>query len=186
MLVSPAFAQDSGGGLGEIGPLIPLVLIFVVFYFLLIRPQQKKAKAHREMIAEIRRGDRIVTSGGLIGRVHRVLSDSELMVEVADGVRVRVMRSMVAETVAKPEPRRSRDDDDEDDEEAEDDRSRRRNRRRSKARDEPVDAPVEVEDDIGDDDIGDDDRDDAEVDDAEREQDRDDDRERDEPRRSGA
>ncbi len=139
MAVSPAFAQDGGGGLGGIEPLIPLVLIFVVFYFLLIRPQQKKAKAHREMIAELRRGDRIVTSGGLVGQIHRVLNDGELLVEIAEGVRVRVMRAMVAETVAKPEPRRGRvDDEDDDEDDARDERPRRRARRLAKAREEPV------------------------------------------------
>ena len=124
MFVSPAFAQDAaGGGLGGIEPLIPLILIFVVFYFLLIRPQQKKAKAHREMIAGLRRGDRVVTSGGIIGQVHRVISDTELSVEIADGMRVRVMRAMIAEMMSKPEPARARDDDDDyddDDDVAED------------------------------------------------------------------
>ena len=129
MLISPAFAQD-GGGLGGIEPLIPLVLIFVVFYFLLIRPQQKKAKAHREMIAGLRRGDRVVTSGGIVGQVQRVIGDTELSVEIAEGVRVRVMRSMIAELVAKPEPSRARDDDDDDDEEDDEEEEERRARRR--------------------------------------------------------
>ena len=141
MLISPAFAQD-GGGLGGIEPLIPLVLIFVVFYFLLIRPQQKKAKAHREMIAGLRRGDRVVTSGGIVGQVQRVIGDTELSVEIAEGVRVRVMRSMVAELVAKPEPSRARDDDhdddeDEDDEEEEERRARRRRNRKRRGRTAP-------------------------------------------------
>ncbi|MDE0175362.1 MAG: preprotein translocase subunit YajC [Defluviicoccus sp.] len=151
MLISPAFAQD-GGGLGGIEPLIPLVLIFVVFYFLLIRPQQKKAKAHREMIAGLRRGDRVVTSGGIVGQVQRVIGDSELSVEIAEGVRVRVMRAMVAELVAKPEPSRARDDDyddddDEDDDEEEERRARRRRRKRREERsrddDEDADGPDE-------------------------------------------
>ena len=135
MLISPAFAQD-GGGLGGIEPLIPLVLIFVVFYFLLIRPQQKKAKAHREMIAGLRRGDRVVTSGGIVGQVQRVIGDTELSVEIAEGVRVRVMRSMIAELVAKPEPSRARDDDydDEDDDEEEEEERRARRRRNRKRR----------------------------------------------------
>ncbi len=149
MLISPAFAQD-GGGLGGIEPLIPLVLIFVVFYFLLIRPQQKKAKAHREMIAGLRRGDRVVTSGGIVGQVQRVIGDTELSVEIAEGVRVRVMRSMIAELVSKPEPSRARDDDyddDEDDEEEEEPRARRRRRKRREDRsrddDEDADEPDE-------------------------------------------
>ncbi len=151
MLISPAFAQD-GGGLGGIEPLIPLVLIFVVFYFLLIRPQQKKAKAHREMIAGLRRGDRVVTSGGIVGQVQRVMGDTELSVEIAEGVRVRVMRSMIAELVAKPEPSRARDDDyddddDEDEDEEEERRARRRRRKRREERnrddDEDADEPDE-------------------------------------------
>lgn len=152
MLVSPAFAQDGGGGLGGIEPLIPLVLIFVVFYFLLIRPQQKKAKAHRQMIGDLRRGDRIVTAGGLVGQIHRVAGDSELLVEIADGVRVRVVRSTVAELRAKPEPRRVRDEDEDD---ADDDGSEERGRRgRRKAA-----ARAAAEDDgEPDDDPGDEDR----------------------------
>ena len=152
MLISPAFAQD-GGGLGGIEPLIPLVLIFVVFYFLLIRPQQKKAKAHREMIAGLRRGDRVVTSGGIVGQVQRVIGDSELSVEIAEGVRVRVMRAMIAELVAKPEPSRARDDDyDDDDDEDEDEeeerraRRRRRKRREERSRDDDEDADERDED----------------------------------------
>ena len=84
--------------------LLPLVLIFVVFWFLLIRPQQKKAKAHREMIGNLRRGDRIVTNGGLIGTISRVPNERELIVEVADNTKVRVMRGMIAETLAGDEP----------------------------------------------------------------------------------
>ena len=104
MLVSPAYAQAAGGGMGGIEPLIPLVLIFVVFYFLLVRPQQKKAKAHREMLTAIRRGDRVVTSGGIIGTVNKVVSDTELSIEIADNVRVRVVRGMIAEVLARTEP----------------------------------------------------------------------------------
>ncbi len=84
--------------------LLPLVLIFVVFYFLLIRPQQKKAKVHREMLGNLRRGDRIVTNGGLVGNVTRVPNDTELIVEIADGVKVRIMRAMIAESMAKSGP----------------------------------------------------------------------------------
>ena len=185
MLVSPAFAQDGGGGFGldGIGPLLPLILIFVVFYFLLIRPQQKKAKAHRAMIGELRRGDRIVTSGGLVGNIHRIVGDSELMVEIADGVRVRIMRAMVAELVAKPEPRRSRDDDDDDDD---DNRTHRRNRGRSKAREEVAEDADDADSDDDrddDDDRGDDDRDNDDRDDDDRDAD-DDDRDQETVRRS--
>jgi len=121
MFVSPAWAQGAGGGgLDGLGGLLPLVLIFVVFYFLLIRPQQKKAKEHREVLANLRRGDRIVTNGGLLGTITRVPNDTELMVEIADGVKVRVLRGMVAESLSKsdPAPAKSKDkgkDSDQDD-----------------------------------------------------------------------
>ena len=125
MFVSPAWAQGAGGGgLDGLGGLLPLVLIFVVFYFLLIRPQQKKAKQHREVLGNLRRGDRIVTNGGLIGTITRVPNDGELIVEIADGVKVRVMRGMIAESLSKtdPAPAKSKDkdkDQDEDDYEEE-------------------------------------------------------------------
>ena len=120
MLISPAYAQDLGGAMGGLGPLLPLILIFVVFYFLLIRPQQKKQKAHREMLTSLRRGDRIVTNGGIIGKIVKVPGDTELILEVAEGVRVRVMRSMIADMMSKTQPARDDyDDDDEEDEEEE-------------------------------------------------------------------
>ena len=103
MLISPAFAQAAGARGGfDLMALAPLVLIFVVFYFLLIRPQQKRAKEHKEMLTKIRRNDRIVTNGGLIGKVAKVIDDrDELEVELADNVRVKVRRGMVAEVVSK-------------------------------------------------------------------------------------
>ena len=106
MFVSPAWAQGAGGGgLGGMEQLLPLVLIFVVFYFLLIRPQQKKAKVHREMLGNLRRGDRIVTNGGLMGTVSKVgEGDDILKVEIAEGVVVEVRRGMVAEGVSRSEP----------------------------------------------------------------------------------
>ena len=125
MLISPAYAQ-SGGGLGGMESLLPLVLIFVVFYFLLIRPQQKKAKTHREMLGNLRRGDRIVTNGGLIGKIIRVPNEAELIIEIAEGVKVRVLRGMISEVSAKTERARDRKreqedeyDEDEDEEELE-------------------------------------------------------------------
>jgi preprotein translocase subunit YajC len=106
MFVSPAFAQATGGGAGTGGweALLPLVLIFVVFYFLLIRPQQKKMKLHKEMLSAIRRGDRVVTGGGILATVTKVVDDNEVMVEIADGVRVRVQRSTIAGVVSRTEP----------------------------------------------------------------------------------
>src|SRR5437660_6853424 len=96
MFVSTAYAQ--GFSLGDNQAMIqflPLVLIFVVFYFLLIRPQQKRAKDHKTMLTNLRRGDRVVTGGGIIGQVAKVVSDDEVMVDVADGVRVRIVRSTI-------------------------------------------------------------------------------------------
>lgn len=98
MLVSPAFAQEGGlfGG-GGLGAFIPLILIFVVFYFLLIRPQQKKMKHHREMLSQLRRGDRVVTGGGIIGRITKVEGDNNLIVEIASGVKVQIARSTIGD-----------------------------------------------------------------------------------------
>ncbi len=105
MWISPAYAQAAGGGdAGGLVSLLPLVLIFVVFYFLLIRPQQKKMKAHKALIGAVRRGDRVVTAGGLMGNVTKVVNDNELQVEIADGVRVRVVRATIQDVLAKPEP----------------------------------------------------------------------------------
>ena len=100
MFISPAYAQagDAGSGFATI---LPLVLIFAVFYFLLIRPQQKKAKVHREMLGSIGRGDRVITGGGIMGKVTKVVNDQELAVEIAEGIKVRVQRSMVAGVISK-------------------------------------------------------------------------------------
>ena len=86
---------------------IPLILIFAIMYFLLIRPQQKKMKEHQAMVAGLRRGDTVVTQGGLIGKVVKVKEDNELEVEVADGVKVRVVQNTVAQVLNKTEPAKS-------------------------------------------------------------------------------
>jgi preprotein translocase subunit YajC len=106
MLISSAYAQAAAGAPGgfDLMSLAPLVLIFVVFYFLLIRPQQKKMKLHREMLGALRRGDKVVTNGGIVGTITKVLSQDELQVEIADGVRVKVMRGMIASVVSRTEP----------------------------------------------------------------------------------
>jgi preprotein translocase subunit YajC len=106
MFISPAYAQGAGGGGGDfILQLLPIVLMIVIFYFLLFRPQQQRMKAHQEMVSNIRRGDTIVTQGGLIGRVTRVKDDGvEIEVEIADNTRVRVVKSTVADVRAKGEP----------------------------------------------------------------------------------
>ncbi len=106
MLISQAFAQESGasGGFGGIEGLLPFVLIAVVFYFLLIRPQQKRQKEHKAMVTNMRRGDRVVTAGGIMGTVTKVTSDTEVMVEIAENVKVKVARSTISEVMSKSEP----------------------------------------------------------------------------------
>jgi preprotein translocase subunit YajC len=86
------------------GQLVPLILIFGIMYFLLIRPQQKKAKVHQAMITALRRGDQVVTQGGLIGKISKVKDDNEIEVEVSDGVKVRVVQSTIAQVLSKTEP----------------------------------------------------------------------------------
>lgn len=109
MLITPAFAQAGGApGMGDMfGFFLPLVAIMAVFWFLLIRPQQQKMKAHQEALKKISKGDTVITSGGLIGRVIRVVDDHELQVEVGDNVKVRILRSGVSEVRFKGEPAKS-------------------------------------------------------------------------------
>jgi len=105
MLISPAFAQAAGqSATSSFVQFVPLLLIFVVFYFLLIRPQQKKMKEHKAMLDAVRRGDRIVTNGGIVGLVTKAPEGRELTVEIADNVRVQVMRDMIASVISKTEP----------------------------------------------------------------------------------
>lgn len=107
MLITPAYAQSLFGGDGTSSTLVqiaPLALIFVVFYFFLIRPQQQKAREQKQMLSGIRRGDRVVTGGGLIGTVAKVSSDDEVLVDLAEGVRVRVVRSTISSVLARSEP----------------------------------------------------------------------------------
>lgn len=84
--------------------IIPLILVFAIMYFLLIRPQQQRMKQLREMVEAIRRGDTVVTSGGIVGRVTKVRDDGELMVEIAEGVEVRVVKSTISDVRAKGQP----------------------------------------------------------------------------------
>lgn len=106
MLISTAWAQSGGaaGGGGLMQTIIMMVLIFGVFYFLMIRPQQKKVKAHREMVSALRRGDKVVTAGGIYGIVAKVTNEAEVALEIADGVRVRVARGTISEVISKTEP----------------------------------------------------------------------------------
>jgi preprotein translocase subunit YajC len=114
MLISAAYAQGTGitgifDNQSALIQFLPLILIFVVFYFLLIRPQQRKAKDHRTMLDALRRGDRVVTGGGIIGTVARVDNPEEVTVDIADGVRVRVLRSTITSVLAKPDPAAARE-----------------------------------------------------------------------------
>ena len=114
MLISAAYAQGTGitgifDNQSALIQFLPLVLICVVFYFLLIRPQQRKAKDHKTMLEALRRGDRVVTGGGIIGTVARVENPEEVTVDIADGVRVRVLRSTISSVVAKPDPAAARE-----------------------------------------------------------------------------
>jgi preprotein translocase subunit YajC len=107
MFVSPAFAQAAGGapGGGELITMImPIAMIMVVFYFLLIRPQQRKMKEHQQLVSKVARGDTVVTSGGLIGKITKLTDDKEIQVEVGDNVRIRVLRNAISEVRAKGEP----------------------------------------------------------------------------------
>ena len=103
--VSPAYAQTPSllGGEG-MSFLVPMVLVFVIMYFLILRPQQKRVKQHAEMVKNVRKGDSVVTSGGLVGKVTKVVDDDQIEIELAEGVRVRQMRQMVTDVRAKGEP----------------------------------------------------------------------------------
>jgi preprotein translocase subunit YajC len=109
MFITPAFAQGLPFGLGGdsasmITSLMPLILIVVIMYFLVLRPQQRRAKQHQDMVKSLRRGDTVVTNGGLVGKVTKVVDDDQIEIEISDGVRVRQMRSMVSDVRAKGEP----------------------------------------------------------------------------------
>ena len=106
MFITPAYAQglNLGGNSDMIMSLLPFAGIFVIMYFLILRPQQKRVKAHQEMVRNVRRGDTVVTSGGIVAKVTKVVDDEQIEVEIADGVRVRQMRTMVSGVRAKTEP----------------------------------------------------------------------------------
>lgn len=106
MFITPAFAQSGlfGGDSNMLVQFMPLILIIVIMYFLILRPQQQKVKQHQAMVKALRRGDTVVTNGGLVAKVTKVVDDDQIEVEIADGVRVRQMRAMVSDVRAKGEP----------------------------------------------------------------------------------
>ncbi len=101
--MTPAYAQF-GGSNDMIMSLLPFILIFVIMYFLILRPQQRRVKQHAEMVSALRRGDTVVTSGGVIGKVTKVVDANEVELQIADGIKIRQMRSMISEVRAKGEP----------------------------------------------------------------------------------
>lgn len=107
MFVTPAYAQAAGSSAGStdfLVQLLPFVLIFVIMYFLILRPQQRRVKAHQEMIKNVRRGDTVVTAGGIIAKVIKVVDDGEIEIEISPNVRARLSRGMISEVRAKGEP----------------------------------------------------------------------------------
>lgn len=107
MFVTPAFAQAAGtpaGGMAALGQFIPLILIFAIMYFLMIRPQQKRLRDHRAMVDALRRGDQVVTQGGIVGKITHVREDGQVEVEIAPGVKVNVVKSSIANVLNKTEP----------------------------------------------------------------------------------
>ncbi|MEI8145051.1 MAG: preprotein translocase subunit YajC [Alphaproteobacteria bacterium] len=105
MFITPAYAQTGGGSTNDIlMSLLPFVLIFIIMYFLILRPQQQRVKAHQSMITNLRRGDQVTLSGGLIGRITKVVDDTTIEIEIADGVRVRAAKQFVSDLRSKGEP----------------------------------------------------------------------------------
>ena len=122
MWITAAYAQPAGAAGGSdtltqtIGTLFPLVAVFIIFYFIVLRPQQQRMKTLATMVANVRRGDTVVTAGGLVGKVTKVVDDNEVLVEIAEGVRVRIVKATLAEVRTKGEPAtsdgKSKSDDD--------------------------------------------------------------------------
>ena len=106
MFATPAFAQDAAGASTSAlaGSFIPLILMIGIMYFLLIRPQQRKMKEHKAMVEALRRGDQIITQGGILGKVTKVMEDGVVEVEIAEGVKIRVVKGTISQVVNKTEP----------------------------------------------------------------------------------
>lgn len=105
MFITPAYAANGGGGMSEmIVSLVPILLMFAIFYFVVFRPQQQRVKEHRELVNNVRRGDTVVTSGGIIGKVTKVVDEHEVLVEIADNTRVRILKGTISDVRAKTDP----------------------------------------------------------------------------------
>lgn len=106
MFISPAYAQavGAGGGSDMFLQLVPILLMFVIFYFLLFRPQQQKMKQHRAMIDAVKRNDTVVLSAGIVGKVTKTMENGEIEVEIAPNTRVKVIKSMLADVRTKGDP----------------------------------------------------------------------------------
>lgn len=108
-LITPAYAQATGAipSTETLIQFVPFVLIFVIMWFLIIRPQQRRAREHQDMVKMVRRGDTVVSTGGIVGKVTKVTDDPEIEVEIAEGVRIKLVRTMIAEVRTKGEPVKS-------------------------------------------------------------------------------
>lgn len=107
ILVTAAHADAALGSSGsgfDIMSLLPIILIFAVFYFLILRPQQAKAKKHQQTLANLRRGDRVVTSGGIIGTISKIVNEQEIQLEIDENVKVRLVRAMITDVLSKNDP----------------------------------------------------------------------------------
>lgn len=105
MFVTPAYAQGpAGGGMELFSSFVPIILLIAIFWFLIFRPQQKRMKEHKAMLAAVKRGDTIVTSGGIVGKVTKVVENEDIEIEIAQGVKVKVVRTMIADVRTKSEP----------------------------------------------------------------------------------
>ena len=113
MLITEAYAQAAGatgGPQGMFGAILPILLIIPIFYFFLIRPQSKRQKDHKAMIAAVKRGDRVVTTGGIVGQISKVIDDNEVQLEIAENVRVRLIRGGISEVLTRSEPAKTAQD----------------------------------------------------------------------------
>lgn len=103
-LISDAYAQGGTFAGVDFMPFVPIIAIGFIFYFLIIRPQQKKSKQHHEMVSALRRGDKVVTSGGIIGSVSKVINDEEIQIEIAEGVKIRLIKSTISQVLGRTAP----------------------------------------------------------------------------------